>query len=59
MTSDYDPSAFYDDIMQNPYDYATEYQTLMDLRKQYGDSISKAEYMTKLEELSNTVVMVP
>jgi hypothetical protein len=53
---DYDPSAFYDDIMQNPFDYATEYQTLMDLRKQYGDTISKAEYMVKLEELSNTVV---
>lgn len=56
MASDYDPAAFYDDIMQNPYDYALEYQNLMDLRKKYGDTISKAEYMAKLDELSETVV---
>jgi hypothetical protein len=47
---------YYDNIIQDPISHAAEYQTLMQLRKEYGDTISKEDYIAKLDELSNTVV---
>jgi hypothetical protein len=49
-------SSYYDDIMNDPAFYPTEYQVLTELRIKYGDTISKDEYMAKLDEISNTVV---
>jgi len=52
---EFSPS-YYNDIMNDPESYATEYQVLTELRSKYGDTISKRDYLVKLHEISNTVV---
>ena len=49
-------SSLYDDIMNDPITFPTEYQVLTELRSKYGETISKDEYLAKLDEISDTVV---